>query len=669
MTMRHVSRRTFLRWAVLAPAALAPGALAACEGSGRARPTLDWGTPVPSPAPTVVGSRHGEAPALTARVQAGELPPVDERLPADPCVCPVLERVGRYGGAIRRVTTGPGDPLAAQMVIDEGLLAVAPDLTLRANIASAWEANADASAWTVRLRQGLRFSDGEPLTAEAFLWWYRNELLNPSLTPSLPDAWAWGAERRPVEVTAPDAHTVVFRFGEPRPLFPYTLARAAPLRPGHYMKCYHGDLTDDREALEGEVSLAKVANWMALYALRADPLWNPRLPQLGAWVTRNTAASELFVMERNPYCFQVDPAANQLPYTEQVVHRQVQMRITDPSEVLKLWIMGGDVDYQARHLTREDWDLLAASQETGDYDLLPVQSDYTTVLCPNQTALDGPLRAFCANRNVRRALSLAIDRERIAGVVYDGRARPRQFGPSSLSPQYDAAAAGAWLDHDPAQANALLDGEGYGTLDGEGFRTHPGGGRLELRIDLADGSDVEELLMVIEDLRGVGIRAIYNEWGGAMQERNPQILMERAVGNEVQAVYGRARGGVLPLLNPQATLCLAPVLSPGPAWRAWREEVPAPHVEEPPEGHWLRAVWRAWDALARSGDAAFREAQFAEILRLHAEWLPYIGVCGDVQGPLVVARRLRNIPRDYRLPSSLETRYEALVPLQTLFWE
>ena len=48
----------------------------------------------------IPGGSFSEAPSLAARVEAGELPPVDERLPADPLIIPVVDSIGQYGGTL-----------------------------------------------------------------------------------------------------------------------------------------------------------------------------------------------------------------------------------------------------------------------------------------------------------------------------------------------------------------------------------------------------------------------------------------------------------------------------------------------------------------------------------------------------------------------------------------
>ena len=58
---------------------------------------------------TPVPAKYKEAPMLAELVKAGKLPPVDERLPKNPLVVPVLEAIGKYGGTMRRGFKGVSD--------------------------------------------------------------------------------------------------------------------------------------------------------------------------------------------------------------------------------------------------------------------------------------------------------------------------------------------------------------------------------------------------------------------------------------------------------------------------------------------------------------------------------------------------------------------------------
>src|SRR5262245_27933586 len=114
--------------------------------------------------PGVVGAQSGnykEAPMLAEQVKTGKLPPVDRRLPAEPLVVPVVERIGQYGGVWRRAFLGPADFNNYVRVVYDALARFSPDgAKIEPKIAAGWEPSKDFRAWTIKLRRGARWSDG-----------------------------------------------------------------------------------------------------------------------------------------------------------------------------------------------------------------------------------------------------------------------------------------------------------------------------------------------------------------------------------------------------------------------------------------------------------------------------------------------------------------------------
>src|SRR5690606_32698160 len=131
-------------------------------------------------------SSYNEAPMLRELVEAGELPPVEERLPQDPAVLNPPE-IGEYGGVAHVVSAvagrydGDGETLIGLrdylLRLDSTCLGVLP------NLANSWEMSDDAMTMTLHLRQGVKWSDGTPWNADDIMFWYEDVLLNDELTP------------------------------------------------------------------------------------------------------------------------------------------------------------------------------------------------------------------------------------------------------------------------------------------------------------------------------------------------------------------------------------------------------------------------------------------------------------------------------------------------------
>ena len=92
-------------------------------------------------------TKYKEAPTLAEQVKAGKLPPVEQRLPADPLVVPVVERTGQYGGVWRRAFLGPADYNNYVRVVYDALARFSPDgAKIEPKIAAGWQASSTSKS-------------------------------------------------------------------------------------------------------------------------------------------------------------------------------------------------------------------------------------------------------------------------------------------------------------------------------------------------------------------------------------------------------------------------------------------------------------------------------------------------------------------------------------------
>ncbi|HVL20923.1 MAG TPA: ABC transporter substrate-binding protein, partial [Amaricoccus sp.] len=150
---------------------------------------------------------YQQAPMLDAKVQAGELPPVDERLPETPYVETMVEGVGKYGGTLRTTILANGDHYnLTRTIANELLVRWKPDWSeVVPSLAEEVTASDDATTYTFKLRKGLKWSDGEPFTVDDIMFWYEDVFLNPDLSPSKHPTFTVKGE--PVVVTKLDEDT------------------------------------------------------------------------------------------------------------------------------------------------------------------------------------------------------------------------------------------------------------------------------------------------------------------------------------------------------------------------------------------------------------------------------------------------------------------------------
>jgi len=168
---------------------------------------------------------------LSDLVKAGKLPPVEQRLPAEPVVIKPTRKVGKYGG----IAYGEGIDVNVthdmQIVNTAGLFAFNNDLSvLTPAVASSWKFSADYKTATIVFRKGMKWSDGTPFTTDDVMFFFEDMIFDKGYTPVLPTWCQQGGQ--PMKVTKVDDNTVQFDFAIPNPASTYCRRQAGRLSPG-----------------------------------------------------------------------------------------------------------------------------------------------------------------------------------------------------------------------------------------------------------------------------------------------------------------------------------------------------------------------------------------------------------------------------------------------------
>jgi len=579
---------------------------------------------------------------LAELVKAGQLPLVEERLPKIPMVMDGYEGIGNYGGTWRRAFSGVSDTWGPTKVIDRAWVWFDKNLNLLPRQLESWSVSPDGKVWTIKLREGLKWSDGKAeYTTDDIDFWYQHELQNTKLTPGSQTPWS-DPDKTIVKFEAVDKYTATFTYGKPKPMFLYNMTRGGtgggatiaplPVSPSHYMKEFHEDTTTDKAALEAEVTKGGFADWQTFYMQLARQ-WNmnPDRPMLGAWIPQNTLNAELLTMERNPYYFAVDAEGNQLPYIDKVTHRVFQ---SSAPEVLTLRITNGEVDMQYRHLSIGNLPVYKASEAQGDYKVvLGALASHIAFNC-NLTTKNEPLAEFFNQRDARIAMSLAINRDNINQLVFNGLLTPRQYSPTKASPQYYEKLSNAYIEYDPDRANKLLDDLGYTARDANGIRLYrDGSGPISFTIEGTNsaGTDVDAAGLVSQDLEAIGIKATYQ-----FVER--ALYTEHYTANDIEAGWFGADRALLPIV-PEAIIFrgVQPDRPWCPGWGFWKTQPTNANAVQPPEGHWIYDIWKIWDEeVAIEPDPDKQTAAFKKILDIWATELPFVTLLGELPAVTVV---------------------------------
>ncbi|QPC83367.1 ABC transporter substrate-binding protein [Phototrophicus methaneseepsis] len=585
---------------------------------------------------------YNEAPSLAEKVAAGELPPVAERLPESPIVIEPVEQTGEYGGTWHMLDENNNLGFTLMTTGVEGFLKWNRDASgFRPNVLESYEWNDDATVLTAHFRQGIKWSDGEPLTANDYLFWWNDLVLNENIPVDPAGGTVVNGEMMTLEKV--DDYTLTFTFAAPNPLFleghsrgPWNSAQS--IVPAHYMKQFHPDYNAD---------VTDTTELMNRYNTDTR-LHYPDMPTIGPWMVTSYVADQVATLTRNPYYWKVDTEGNQLPYIENI---QVEIASGAVSEQVALKAIAGELDMQVRDIALQDVPLILESAEAGGYHVIMWdRGDFAWpwLMLMYDLADDG-LEDLMYTQAFRQALSVSINRDRINEVTALGLATPRQAAMNPQAEEFQSPEgqeiyeewANQYIEYDPEQAMSLLDSIGVVDTDGDGFRERPDGTTLELTIDeFQDDTKVNQSLELIQlDWEAVGIRThigqmSWEEYGNANEAGEVEIF----------AWPSAAGWGLL-----SAPSVWAPVegvewgmggMNIGQYYQTGGDEGVAPR-----EGSMLERLQEAYSVAVSATTPEERNAALLDAYRIHVEEGPItIGTIGQHPSPVIVKNNFHNVP-------------------------
>ena len=479
-----------------APAAEAPAAEAPAAEATKAPEAEAPAAPAEAAAP----GQYAESPALAELVKAGSLPPVDERLPAQPLVTTPQEAVGQYGGTLHTASWWPEVGNVQLYFAVEAPIKWKADLTgYEPALVDSYDWSEDGKTFTMHMREGLKWSDGEPYTSADWKFYWEDLANAPEQKLYSVPAYLRNDDGTPITMEFPDDYTVIWKAAD-RPLYidPYFMAQGfwefakSMMKPAHYLKAFHPKYTDGK-------------TWEDMEA--ADKWWQtPGYPCLFAWcLTTLSDDGQNYTFGRNAYYWRVDTAGNQLPYIDDIsveIVADEQTRILNCSQ--------GKYDTAFRICgSPNEIPFLMDNAEKGGYHLLENYMNGAGTwpgYMVNQYYVEGgknyeddtaehaaEIRDILRNKAFRQALSAGFDRQRVVDVAWGGIG---EFKNATISPQswHFASEEGKavfqkWADAHITQdldgANKALDELGM-KKGADGFRTLPSGAPFELVMDVTD---------------------------------------------------------------------------------------------------------------------------------------------------------------------------------------
>jgi peptide/nickel transport system substrate-binding protein len=346
----------------------------------------------------------------------------------------------------------------------------------------------------------------------------------------------------------------------------------------------------------------------AEYRLRttydADPA-NPGLA-FGPYRVVEVVPGSRIALERNPHWTGEAPQ-----------FRRILIKFFENSSSLEANLLSGNVDYVPGESGFTFSQSLAFEQRHGD--------KYDVVYKPSLTYghidvnLDNPL---LADRRVRQAVLMAIDRKTISDTLFHGKQPVADADINPLDQMFSPAAR--HYDYDPAEARRLLDESGFREI-ANGVRQNAKGGRLSLVLAFASGNRInDQIAQVLQsELRQVGIEL------------------------RLKAAPARIYFADLRCRKFDSLAFYAWVSSPESVPRTTLHSAEIPTAEngcsgQNYPGYRSPEMDRALDDAERELDPGRRRAFFADILRLYADDLPVLPMYFRVDS-FVIPRQLKGI--------------------------
>jgi len=592
------------------------------------------------PACGLAGPQLIETEMLQADVAAGKLPPVSKRIPSQPLVTSydgTRMTAGTQGGTLHMLIARAQDVRMlfvygyARLVHYDRNFKLVPDILESVDVQ-------DNRVFTLRLRKGHRWSDGEPFTAEDFRYYWEDVANNPELNPTGPPSEMLVEGKLP-EFKVLDSLTVRYTWTSPNPDFLDRMAGASPLliyRPSHYLKKFHIKYTKPSEPQPGANKLRRA--WSAIHN-KVDNMYrfdNPDEPTLQPWMNITRPPADRFVAVRNPYFHRIDDAGRQLPYID-----RVEMVIAN-EKLIAAKTGTGESDLQARGLLFGDYTFLKSAEQRNNFRTVLWRSGIGSQLAlyPNLNVNDPVWRKLLRDVRFRRALSMAIDRSLINNVLYFGLAVQSNNTVMADSPLFERQYQTRWAQYDKAAARRLLDEIGLKT-GADGLRKLPDGRPLEIIVETS-GESTEEtdmLELIRETWREVGIKLL-------SKPSQREVFRNRIfAGETVMSIFkGLENGIATPEMSPEE---LAPTSQQQLEWPKFGQFYEssgkmgnAPDIKEAEELLKLFDAWRA----------ASTQAQRAQIwhrmLQIHSEQQFVIGTVNAVPQPVVMRNSLMNVPEE-----------------------
>ncbi|MCS6812730.1 MAG: ABC transporter substrate-binding protein [Cyanobacteria bacterium] len=505
-------------------------------------------------------------------------------------------------------------------------------------LAESWQISEDKRRVTFTLREGLKWSDGQPLTVDDVVFTFRDVYLNPKIESGGKDILRVGLKGELPTVAKVGDRQIEFTI--PEPFAPFVrFVGGVPILPAHVLK-------DTINTTDEKGNLAFLSTW----SLQANPR---EIVGAGAYVMERYVPGQRIILRRNPYYWRKDQQGNPQPYIERIVWQIIE---SSDSQIVRF--RSNELDTVG--VPSDAFQLVKRDEKRGRYKVYNGGPERTmTFVSFNLNRASNakgkpfvdPLKSEWFNtKEFRQAVAYSIDRERIKQTVFRGLAELQNSPIYFKSPYFLSAEQGIKVyNYDPEKAKALLKKAGF-RYNSNGELEDAKGNRVEFTIlvKAEEKSRVDMMNRIRADLSAIGIKA------------NPQVIsfnsiLEKLKTRDWECYVGKFAGGSV---------------DPHSGFNIWYSQGEAHQFNqgqrsgEPPIQNWQVSDWekdidRLMIAASQELDEAKRRALYVEFQQLVQEQVPFIYLVNELNFE-AVRDRIQNL-KFSALGGSLWNLYELKV--------
>ena len=315
-------------------------------------------------------------------------------------------------------------------------------------LAESWEIADDGLTYTFTLREGLQWSDGEPLTADDAVFTYRDVIFNETIPASGRDSFRIGQEGLLPAIEKIDDRR--FKFILPEPFAPFLISAGGGILPAHSLQA-SVDMLD----AEGN------PQFLSMWTTGTPPA---EVISNGPYRLKQYLPSQRVIFEKNPFYWQADAQGNSQPYVQELI-----WQVIESSDNQLLQFRSGGLDVIG--VSPDEFSLMKREEDRGNFTIYeggPTLGTTFVTFNLNKASRDGtplvdPIKSLWFNSIAfRRALSYGIDRQTMINNIYLGLGEPQTSPLPVQSPFYASPADGIpTYDYDLEKAKELLLADGF----------------------------------------------------------------------------------------------------------------------------------------------------------------------------------------------------------------